>query len=84
MSKTGPRELTNDNDPSIVELCNPETGEIMSIAQRHDAQGFDPVTGAPRKSKAAELLAKGWRTATEDDRAFALARAEENAAKAAQ
>jgi hypothetical protein len=73
------KPLTNENDPSIVELCNPETGEIMQIATRHNTPGFDPATGKPRPSKADELRAKGWRDATDEDRQAALERAEDNA-----
>jgi hypothetical protein len=78
------KPLTNENDDSIVELCNPETGEIMQIATRHDSPGFDPATGKPRQSKAAALCAKGWRAATDADREAAVKRAEANAAKAAR
>lgn len=74
--------LTNENDDSIVNLCNPKTGEIMAISTRHSPPSFDPATGARRNTKIDALLAQGWRPATDDDRELALAQADENAQKA--
>lgn len=58
------KPLTNDNDETIVELCNPETGDVMPIATRHD--------GGARLSK---LRAAGWCDATQEDKDACLTRA---------
>jgi len=72
------KPLTNDNDPSIAVLGNPETREETPIATRHDggarAKAFIRAGWQPVNEKAAAIVASmDADAAAEKARAAALA-----------